>query len=224
MPTLAELAELLPADVALALELKTDRFLEIEVAQRLVDELAAAGVRNRTVVLSFSLARVQAVQQARPRPARRLDHPVQGLAYRWRSSAGAALAAVAAQPPLPLAGPPPRPARRSTGPHPRPPAVALQAAALRRRAQRRPSQHPRRAWDGPERPRHLGECAPPVNDLGRQRLSGRLPDLQSSPSAVSHPLWYSLPPSGLPPPHVLQSPPCLIKTQFHPHRLAGGVS
>ena len=64
--TLAELAGLLPADVALALELKTDRFLEPEVCQRLVDELAAAGVRNRIVVLSFSLARVQAVQRVAP--------------------------------------------------------------------------------------------------------------------------------------------------------------
>jgi len=66
VPTLAELAELLPADVALALELKTDRFLEPEICQRLVDELTAAGVRNRIVLLSFSLARVQVVQRLAP--------------------------------------------------------------------------------------------------------------------------------------------------------------
>jgi glycerophosphoryl diester phosphodiesterase len=66
VPALAELAALLPADVALALELKTDRFLEPEVCQRLADELAATGVRNRTVILSFSLARVQAVQRVAP--------------------------------------------------------------------------------------------------------------------------------------------------------------
>ncbi len=66
VPTLAELASLLPADVALALELKTDRFLEPAICQRLVDELAAAGVLERTVVLSFSLARVQAVQAVAP--------------------------------------------------------------------------------------------------------------------------------------------------------------
>lgn len=66
VPTLAELAELLPADVALALELKTDRFLEPAVCRRLVEELAAAGVLARTVALSFSLARVQAVQAAAP--------------------------------------------------------------------------------------------------------------------------------------------------------------
>jgi glycerophosphoryl diester phosphodiesterase len=66
VPALAELAALLPADVALALELKTDRFLEAGVAQRLVDELAAAGMRNRSVILSFSLPRVQAVQAVAP--------------------------------------------------------------------------------------------------------------------------------------------------------------
>jgi glycerophosphoryl diester phosphodiesterase len=66
VPTLAELAELLPADVALALELKTDRFLDPSVCRRLVEELAAAGVLERTVVLSFSLARVQAVRAAAP--------------------------------------------------------------------------------------------------------------------------------------------------------------
>ncbi|MER2600343.1 MAG: glycerophosphodiester phosphodiesterase family protein [Caldilineales bacterium] len=66
IPTLAEVAALLPEDVALALELKSDRFLEPAVARQLVDELAAAGVRNRTVVLSFSAARVQAVQAAAP--------------------------------------------------------------------------------------------------------------------------------------------------------------
>lgn len=66
VPTLADLAAILPADVALALELKSDRFLEPPVAQRLVAELDATGVRNRAVVLSFSLARVQAVQAIAP--------------------------------------------------------------------------------------------------------------------------------------------------------------
>ncbi len=66
VPTLAELAAILPADMALALELKTDRFLEPAICRRLVDELRAAGVLARTVILSFSLARVQAVQAAAP--------------------------------------------------------------------------------------------------------------------------------------------------------------
>ena len=66
VPTLHELAHLLPADVALALELKTDRFLEPEICRRLVDELRAAKVLERTVVLSFHLPRVQAVRAVEP--------------------------------------------------------------------------------------------------------------------------------------------------------------
>ncbi len=66
VPTLAELAEILPADVALALELKTDRFLQPQVCRQLVDELAQHGVHEQTVAISFSLPRVQAVQAVAP--------------------------------------------------------------------------------------------------------------------------------------------------------------
>jgi glycerophosphoryl diester phosphodiesterase len=66
VPTLAELAGILPPDVALALELKTDRFLEPSVCQQLASELEQLGVRQSTVVLSFSLARVQTVQKVAP--------------------------------------------------------------------------------------------------------------------------------------------------------------
>lgn len=66
VPTLAELAVILPADVALGLELKTDRFLEPEVCRTLVAELERSGVRGRTVVMSFSLGRVQAVRAVAP--------------------------------------------------------------------------------------------------------------------------------------------------------------
>jgi glycerophosphoryl diester phosphodiesterase len=66
IPTLAELAGILPPDVALALELKTDRFLEPQVCQQLAGELACTGIRQRTVVLSFSLDRVRAVQAVAP--------------------------------------------------------------------------------------------------------------------------------------------------------------
>jgi glycerophosphoryl diester phosphodiesterase len=62
VPTLAELSALLPADIALALELKTDRFLEPEVCRNLVAELDRTGIRDQAVILSFSLARIQAVQ------------------------------------------------------------------------------------------------------------------------------------------------------------------
>ncbi len=69
VPALAELCALLASEapkVALALELKTDRFLEPEICRKLADELAAAGLVERTVVLSFNLARVAAVAAAAP--------------------------------------------------------------------------------------------------------------------------------------------------------------
>lgn len=66
VPTLAELCQITPPDVALALELKTDRFLEPEVCRRLADELTRYGVRERTVVLSFHLSRVHAVSAVAP--------------------------------------------------------------------------------------------------------------------------------------------------------------
>lgn len=66
IPTLGELAAILPEEVALALELKTDRFLEAPVCRQLAAELDQTAVRRRSVVLSFSLARVQAVQAIAP--------------------------------------------------------------------------------------------------------------------------------------------------------------
>lgn len=66
VPALAEAAALLPPDRALALELKTDRFLEPAVCRQLADELSALGVRGRVVVLSFKAARVRAVHAVAP--------------------------------------------------------------------------------------------------------------------------------------------------------------
>jgi glycerophosphoryl diester phosphodiesterase len=66
VPSLAELLEILPSDIGLALELKSDRFLEEETCQRLAQALAQAGVRERTVILSFSLDRLLAVRQTAP--------------------------------------------------------------------------------------------------------------------------------------------------------------
>jgi glycerophosphoryl diester phosphodiesterase len=48
------------------LELKTDLFLERDVCRRLVDQLDHLGIRQKTGVLSFSLARIQAVQSIAP--------------------------------------------------------------------------------------------------------------------------------------------------------------
>lgn len=66
VPTLAELCEIVPGNVALALELKADRFLEPDVCRRLADELTQYSVRARSVVLSFHLPRVHAVRAVAP--------------------------------------------------------------------------------------------------------------------------------------------------------------
>ncbi len=66
IPTLAELLEILPADTSLALELKTDRFLEVEIARRLEEQLRSAGVFERTIIISFSAERLRAVQRVVP--------------------------------------------------------------------------------------------------------------------------------------------------------------
>jgi len=66
IPTLAEVTALLPEDRGLALELKTDRWLGEETARRLVSLLEAQGVRGRTILLSFSLERLQAVSAVAP--------------------------------------------------------------------------------------------------------------------------------------------------------------
>ncbi len=66
IPTLAETAAILPPGVGIALELKTDRFLEPEVCRQLVAELRAAGILERTITLSFSLPRLQAVKVVEP--------------------------------------------------------------------------------------------------------------------------------------------------------------
>jgi glycerophosphoryl diester phosphodiesterase len=66
IPTLVEVAHLLPEDVALAVELKTDRFLELQVCRQLAAELDRVRIRSRTVALSFSLPRLRAVQAVAP--------------------------------------------------------------------------------------------------------------------------------------------------------------
>ena len=66
VPTLAEVAALLPPDRGLALELKSDRFLDPEVGRRLADELSALGVLDRSVVIAFSRARLDAARLGAP--------------------------------------------------------------------------------------------------------------------------------------------------------------
>ncbi len=59
IPTLKEVIEGLPSEMAVLLELKTDRFLEEEVCRRLLKILDKTGIRHRTIVGSFSFARIQ---------------------------------------------------------------------------------------------------------------------------------------------------------------------
>lgn len=66
IPTLAEVAALLPPDRGLALELKSDRFLDPGTGRRLAAELASLGVLGRSVVLSFSRARLEATRRGAP--------------------------------------------------------------------------------------------------------------------------------------------------------------
>lgn len=66
IPTLAEVIGLLPPGAILALELKTDRFLEPAVGRQLAAQLAAAGMTERAVLLSFEMPRVEAVKRVAP--------------------------------------------------------------------------------------------------------------------------------------------------------------
>lgn len=66
IPTLDELLRLIPPDRALALELKTSRFLEPVVARQLVNQLRQGGIFDRTVLLSFHLDYMQSVQREAP--------------------------------------------------------------------------------------------------------------------------------------------------------------
>ncbi len=66
IPTLAELAAWLPPNFGLALELKTDRFLEAAVVIRLLQLLKEHAVDDRTVILSFSQDRLRAVKLVDP--------------------------------------------------------------------------------------------------------------------------------------------------------------
>ena len=66
IPTLKETLDVIPNNMALALELKTDAFLSPEVCAKLVDILNEYRVLNRTLVISFSFSRIMAVKSAAP--------------------------------------------------------------------------------------------------------------------------------------------------------------
>ena len=62
IPTLTETTGIIPDNVALLLELKTDRFLDPSVCERLIFQLKTENVFDRTVVLSFSMDRLETFQ------------------------------------------------------------------------------------------------------------------------------------------------------------------
>jgi glycerophosphoryl diester phosphodiesterase len=66
VPTLDEFATLIPQDVGLALELKSDIFLQADIAARLARQLDNLGVSQRSIILSFSFERLEAVRTASP--------------------------------------------------------------------------------------------------------------------------------------------------------------
>jgi len=66
IPSLEEVATIIPPGVALALELKTSRFLEPAVGRQLFKQLKDAEVFDRTVIISFHLDYLLAVQEVAP--------------------------------------------------------------------------------------------------------------------------------------------------------------
>lgn len=66
IPTLRELAMIAPPDIALALELKSDVFLNSSVIEQLVAELDRLEVRDRTIAISFSEPRIKALRRIAP--------------------------------------------------------------------------------------------------------------------------------------------------------------
>ena len=66
IPSLDETLKILPETMALALELKTNRFLEQDVCKQLGLMLEAKKVLDRTIALSFSLPRLMALKNTIP--------------------------------------------------------------------------------------------------------------------------------------------------------------
>jgi len=66
IPTLAECIAVVPDDLLLALELKSSRFIHGDICHRLAEELEVYGVRDRTLVISFSLTYLRNMLEVAP--------------------------------------------------------------------------------------------------------------------------------------------------------------
>ncbi len=76
IPTLSELGNILPPDVALALELKTDRFLEDDVCAKLANELSSLGIRQSHFCNFIFERSGKKRSKNRAGYSRRLDNPI----------------------------------------------------------------------------------------------------------------------------------------------------
>lgn len=133
IPALAELCALLPPDRGLALELKSDRFLDPDVGRRLGEEPRDAR-RPRAVRRPFVLAGApRGLPSRRAAPPDRLDHAEGVAAAPGDRAPRAVLAAPPPEPALRRPRPRPRAGGRAARPVPGPPALALEAPPLRRR-------------------------------------------------------------------------------------------
>jgi glycerophosphoryl diester phosphodiesterase len=66
IPTLTETTNIIPENVALALELKTDRFLDPSVCEKLISQLTAEKIVDRSVILSFSMDHIETMLGVSP--------------------------------------------------------------------------------------------------------------------------------------------------------------
>lgn len=66
IPTIGELGNILPSSVMIALELKSDAFLDSGTCQRLAEELRREALHERTVLLSFSAPRLWSMRSIDP--------------------------------------------------------------------------------------------------------------------------------------------------------------
>jgi glycerophosphoryl diester phosphodiesterase len=67
IPTIGELAQVVPKPIVLAFELKSDAFLDPGVCQRFSNELHEKHLHERSIILSFSAARLRCLRSVDPR-------------------------------------------------------------------------------------------------------------------------------------------------------------
>ncbi|TFH33298.1 MAG: hypothetical protein E4G99_11620 [Anaerolineales bacterium] len=66
IPTIHELAQVIPGPIAVAFELKSEAFLQPAVCQRLSDQIRKENLHERTIILSFSFQRLQTLRRVDP--------------------------------------------------------------------------------------------------------------------------------------------------------------